>query len=368
MNFAKTQLCQRNQFWNQHPSKTRMFRALLGKIIKQIWESSVSRQYSTCNCACVYRNLRKRVLMNCAIMTELDDYVLKDIYDLCAHHQGWLLDSRSFSNQTSLMLLKLVSPEKGEGHITVGGRRLIFELNIVLSPSPKLTLSTYGHAISIEDIVASEGIQLSLATIDNVMRLVEFTMPCLGHVISTTAENKFLKVPVSNSRNISVYSRELGTQERLISSSCRLLACCSSSSCQNCAHALKLYQNRENKRKASLEVPNKKCNHIYLNRIGLEGKITTQRKTIENDVKRDSQAKVDDMIEFVEKDHKDLQQIFESTDSASLPPGMKLLWEQQIKQLSAKSSKGFRWNPRFVYFKVPHIQYFLIMHIAPITF
>ena len=98
------------------------------------------------------------------------------------------------------------------------------------------------------------------------------------------------------------------------------------------------------------EAPNKKCNLRFKDRIGLEEKITTQRKTMVNDMKRNARAKVDDMIEFVEEDHADLQQILESTDSALIPPGMKLLWEQQMKQLSTKSSKGFRWNPRFAYF------------------
>ena len=236
-----------------------------------------------------------------------------------------------------------MSPEEGEEHITVGGQRLIFELNIVLSPSPKLTLSTYGHAIPIEDIVGSDGTQLSLHTIDNAMHLVESTVPCLWPC-------NFRGTKQQVSQSTSVCTKELGNHEQLISSSCLLLTHQSSSSCQNCAYSLKLYQNRENKWKANVsEAPNKKCNLRYLDRTGLEEKITTQRKTLVNDMKRDARAKVDDMIEFIEEDHMDLQQILESIDSALIPPGMKLLWEQQMKQLSAKSSKGFRWNPRFSY-------------------
>jgi hypothetical protein len=324
----------------------------LGKVIKEIWKGSVSRQYSARSCAYSYRHLRRRALMSCAIITEFDDNVIKNIHALCAlHDQGWFFNSQGGSNQKSLNLFKFVSPEDDKENITVDGRRLIFELNIVLSPSPKLTLSTYGHAIPIEDVVGSDGTQLSLRTIDSVMRLVEFTVPCLGHVISDRTNTSSLKVPVLNSKNISVWSGELGNNERLISSSCLLLSYRSSSSCQNCAYSLKLYQNRENKRKANVsEAPNKKCNLRFLDRIGLEEKITTQRKTMVNDMKRNARAKVDDMLEFVEEDHADLQQIIESTDSALIPPGMKLLWEQQMKQLSAKSSKGFRWNPRFAYF------------------
>ena len=280
-------------------------------------------------------------MISCATITELDDDVVKNIHVLCALHQGWFFNSRCRSNQKSITRLKFLSPEEGEEHITVDGRRLIFELNIVLSPNPKLTISTYGHAIPTEDIVGSDGTQLSLRTVDNAMRLVESTVPCLGHAISERPNSKFLKVPVFHSKNISVCTKELGNHERLISSSCLLLIHRNSSSCQNCAYSLKLYQNRayslklyqnrENKRKANVsEAPNKKCNLRYLDRTGLEGKITTQRKTLVNDMKRDARAKVDDMIEFVEEDHVDLQQILESIDSALIPPGMKLLWEQQI--------------------------------------
>ena len=50
------------------------------------------------------------------------------------------------------------------------------------------------------------------------------------------------------------------------------------------------------------------------------------------------------MIEFVKENHVDLRQILENTDSALISPDMQLLWEQQTKQLYAKSCKGFRWK------------------------
>ena len=231
----------------------------LGKIIKDIWEENVYRQYSTHSCVYIYRHLIRRALTSCEIISELDEDVVKNIKVLCSLHQGWIFHSQCRSNQTSLTLLKFFSPEKGEEYITVDGRRLIFEINIIPSPSPKLTLSTYGRAMPIEDIVGCDANYLSLRTIDNVIRLVESTVPCLGHAISENANTKFLKVPVLHSKNINVCSRDLGNHERLISSSCRLLTCRSSSSCQNCAYSLKLYQNRETKRKANVsEAPNKK--------------------------------------------------------------------------------------------------------------
>ncbi|CAB4022245.1 Hypothetical predicted protein [Paramuricea clavata] len=38
--------------------------------------------------------------------------------------------------------------------------------------------------------------------------------------------------------------------------------------------------------------------------------------------------------------------------STSLPPQMRLLWDVQIKQLSTKSPKGYRWDPRIVRFSL----------------
>ena len=343
----------------------------LGKIIKDIWEGSVFRQYSVHSCAYTYRHLRKRATnssLSSEIISQLDDDVLKHIHGLCSLHGGWFFNSQCRSSKMTLTLLKFFSPEKSEDHMTVDGRRLAFELNIIVTPSPKLTLSTYGQAIHIEDIVGTDGCQLSLRTIDNVMRLVKSTVPCLGHAISETANTKYLKVPVSSSKNICVHSRDLGNHQRLISSSCRLLTCRSSSSCQNCARSFKLYQNRENKRKANFsEAPNKKCNLRYLDRIGLEEKITTQRKTLAKDVKREARGKVDDTIEFVEEDHVDLQQILENTDSSLIPPDMKLLWEQQAKQLSAKSSNGFRWNPRFAKLLLQYIYLIIWMFCCTIS-
>jgi hypothetical protein len=93
----------------------------LGKIIKEIWKGSVSRQYSASSCAYSYRHLRRRALMSCAIITELDDDVIKNIHALCAFHQGWFFNSQGGSNQKSLNLFKFVSPEDDEEHITVDG-------------------------------------------------------------------------------------------------------------------------------------------------------------------------------------------------------------------------------------------------------
>jgi hypothetical protein len=97
----------------------------LGKIVKEIWGGRVFRQYSAPSCAYFYKNLKKRALISCATITELTDEEIRNIHALCTLHQGWFFQYRS--NQKSITLLKLFSPEEDEGHITVDGRRLTFE-------------------------------------------------------------------------------------------------------------------------------------------------------------------------------------------------------------------------------------------------
>ena len=70
-----------------------------------------------------------------------------------------------------------------------------------------------------------------------------------------------------------------------------------------------------------------------------------QRQILKSDSKTESRNKTE-MIDLVDEDNSDLLEIVKSTDIADVPPNLKLLWEQQMKQLSMKSSSGYRWDPR----------------------
>jgi hypothetical protein len=220
----------------------------LGKNISEIWQGKVIREYSLSNSAYIYRHLKKRPLVSCAtILTDFNDATVKKFQSLCIAYPGWIVNSNC-TTQKSLSILKIFSSD-GEA-TTVHGRHMTFELLVELFPNPKLTLknlSTNRLAISLTDVKGSHGTELCFRDIDNVMRLVEFAVPCLGHAISRNTATNFLKLPVSSSRVISAHSKDLGNHEMLVSSSCLLLTCCGCSSCQNCAYALKLFQNREKK-------------------------------------------------------------------------------------------------------------------------
>lgn len=61
---------------------------------------------------------------------------------------------------------------------------------------------------------------------------------------------------------------------------------------------------------------------------------------------KNQRLKDEDYVEFVDEDHADILDVVNTIDTSSLPPHMKLLWDDQMKQLSAKSPKGHRWDPR----------------------
>ena len=57
----------------------------------------------------------------------------------------------------------------------------------------------------------------------------------------------------------------------------------------------------------------------------------------------------DCLIRFEDEDHTDLVKIFSMIKTKDMTPEMRLLWETQMKQLSAKSANGHRWDPRYIY-------------------
>jgi hypothetical protein len=91
--------------------------------------------------------------------------------------------------------------------------------------------------------------------------------------------------------------------------------------------------------------PPEKCNLRFLDQEDLERKIKMQQQILKNDLKRESRNETE-LIELIEEDNSDLMEIVESTNIVDVPPNLKLLWEQQKKQLSMKSSNGYRWDPR----------------------
>ena len=153
---------------------------------------------------------------------------------------------------------------------------------------------------------------------------------------------------VARSNAVTVRSENLECHKRLVSTSCLLFRFCSKS-CNNCLYIAKLYRNRSNKLNLASSsthyFPPEKCNLRFLDQEDLERKIKMQQQILKNDLKRESRNETE-LIELIEEDNSDLMEIVESTNIVDVPPNLKLLWEQQKKQLSMKSSNGYRWDPR----------------------
>jgi arsenate reductase-like glutaredoxin family protein len=162
-------------------------------------------------------------------------------------------------------------------------------------------------------------------------------------------ESGWYVLNVAGSKVLSVSSSPSQTQNRLISLSCSMITCHGKTSCQSCLYAYKLFRNRKYKREARdfSATPNKRCNVRFLERSGMEEKMTSERKRRQCEMKKE-QRKRDESIEFVGDDDSDLISICKSIPAdTAMPSEMKLLWKEQMKQLSFKSPKGHRWDPRF---------------------
>ena len=317
----------------------------MGRIISDTWLGKIKR---TCTVeeGRGYRHLKSRARKS------TDDDAIYDLGRfqgqlqlLCDSHHGWVIASGTLDTH-AVNLVKVCS-ENGK-EIAVDGRRLAYELRITLLP-PGIFLATYKNPVSISDIINStDDVIVSIRAIDVAMSLVEATLPCLRQEIPSD-DSEFLRDFVSALRIVTVTNTGDGQENdtRLVSRSCSLLTSRNKMSCENCLYAYKLFRKRRYNRKAdNNKTPNKKCNVRYLSRKGLEYKISEQRKA----KKVWSRQEDDDgMVEFIDADSADLVKMFQAIDvnGDTVPKDMELLWSQQIKQLSTKSAKGFRWNPRF---------------------
>ena len=276
---------------------------------------------------------------------EINETTIGNIRLICCDRPGWILNS-SLTTTKSVILTRLLNPDHMQP-VTINGHHLTLKLKIDVTTTPTITISTYGKEVSLSEIKGENLTEITLRSIDEAICLVENASPCIGHDICSDDASEYLRMEVTGSYVVNARSENLKCHKRLVSTSC-LLFRFRSKSCNNCLYIAKLYRNRSNKRKltsSSDYFPPEKCNLRYLDQEGLERKIKMQRQILKGDSKTESRNKTE-MIDLVDEDNSDLLEIVKSTDIADVPPNLKLLWEQQMKQLSMKSSSGYRWDPR----------------------
>lgn len=124
------------------------------------------------------------------------------------------------------------------------------------------------------------------------------------------------------------------------------------SSCQECSYVFRLFKKKMSKRCNSnsyQQAPHPNCNERFLARKGLEAKMNIMKTNVKKE--RALRLKEEDSVELVDEDHSDLLEVVRKIHETSLPPQMKLLWSVQMKQLAKKSSKGYRWDPRYLVYR-----------------
>ena len=324
---------------------------VLGKLIQSIWGGKVTYDHRGIS---VYKHLQKRSVakgFNKKI-ENLDEENISEIQSLCEKHPGWLLNASDVKKRF-VTLIKFVDSACGGDGIIINGCRLALSVLVNMEPQPTIKLQTYGYDISLQQIKGLEQIDCTIQEIEEAIHLLEGASPCIGHQISKDESSEYFKLPVYGSNVVEVVGKNGEKHLRLISNSCLLLKFYGKS-CPSCSYIKKLFDNRSRKRK-SLDpscTPPLKCNIRYLDRLGLEEKIASQKKEFRREI-RGTHMDASPSLEFMEEDSRDLANIFESINPNDVPPQMQIMWEIQKKQLSAQSPRGYRWDPRYItYFTV----------------
>jgi hypothetical protein len=249
-----------NASYNIHPYS-------VGVIIKNIWNGKVKRIPSNSSDPSRYEHLRKRerVSTDAVVFGKFDEQVLRQIESrLCERNGDWVVHKESI--EINALRLRRCSRNS---EFTVDGQHLSSEIAITLSP-PSITLSTYGHVVPLKVVERKDKITVSLFTIESALRLVECSKPCLGQAIPSGNFNCMV-APVSGSKIVTISSSS-GNEDRLISLSCSMITCQNQTCCSNCQYVFTLFRHRDNKRKSKInaQIPHKKCNDRFLERMVLE--------------------------------------------------------------------------------------------------
>lgn len=261
--------------------------SLLGRALNNIWGKKLKKVSVDSETGSGYANLRKRIVDDGEKLQMLDVDNLRRIKRLCDGHEGWFVNHSPADNQVTL--LKSNSPPGNV--IKVNGRRLVCEITITLDP-PQIVMRTHGKDVPIKDVFGEDlRASVSLHEIDTIIRFVEVSSLCIGHLeVSTTDENgrksDLLHVPVSGSRVLDVAVNDC--PKKMLVSTSRMLFATGTKACKSCMYSATLWNNRERERKAKDQpaLPHSKCNLRFLARDGLKERINSQRKESRCDEKK----------------------------------------------------------------------------------
>ena len=158
-------------------------------------------------------------------------------------------------------------------------RRLTFQITVELGSEKVVKFSTYGHELSMRHIrtLLCDDTYVSCSAIDVLITFIETATPCLGQPVPEDT-NEYLKVPVCNSRVISISIPGTGTDDEtcLVSLSRTFLyySCpnliTNAISCHECSKIHRLFGKRERKREKNMDTGSQVLHcvqELYANRF-----------------------------------------------------------------------------------------------------
>jgi hypothetical protein len=169
-------------------------------------------------------------------------------------HHGWFVASSRFDDQ------RVVLMKEQTNDLRVDTRYLVFQIIVQLGPEEDIKFSTYGQELSMSHSYTLNETHVSCSAIDVVISFVDTATPCLGQPVPANT-NEFLKVPVSNSKVISLAMPAAGTiqnETRLVSLSCTFLSYSCPNPitniilCHECSSIRRLFRERECKREKAM--------------------------------------------------------------------------------------------------------------------
>lgn len=263
---------------------------------------------------------------------------------------GWNLE---YSNEYLFTFFRREKMEFNAQRITL---EVLIELPKEPCFSPTYTIKAHSCQIDLREILflpPVDFISSPLAVkeqISHVIRYLDTSNLCLG-VLLNDGEEIIAMLPHITGKLDDITHPEIKAEWRSFSSSCQILANGSTTHCSKCGN-LKVVNSRRNSRKETRSSVHPKCKKSYLTKDEINEQLKESNRIRKNAESREKFWKTkfeSESLVMDEEDDEDFNIIFHKIDKENVPPDMICLWQQQQKILNAKSKKGYRWHPRYLY-------------------
>lgn len=310
----------------------------LGKIIKSIYgdKVTISQKRQRGSRYRVYRNLQVKKSGSTESVQSSNTNLMSEV--MCMPlERGWSLVQ---DNPLSASIIYNTSRE-------FNGHRLTYELRISKSKECgeiSFEVRSGDRCLNIDQgfFLTQSKNKGSVEKLKFLMDFIKTAKPCEGLVEMESSPLRNFPQVKGTYKDLS-----LGHEEARVFAKDCLLFCPPSHGakfCKNC-----YYLSKQQGKKDKRDLTSKQTNNRYLNKDQLIEKLKTENKKRKSTEVREMYWKEkyeNQLIEMNERDSNDLEAIFKSIDDNKVPPDMKYLWEQQVRNSQCSSSKAYRWHPK----------------------